>query len=68
MFIENKDREEKDRIIEAYQEAQTMEELEQIREKNKSIIGGLLSQYQTPINDFFHKRARQLWPKWIENK
>ncbi len=59
MFIANKDREEQDRIIEAYQEAKTMEELEMIRRMNQLIIRKLLSQYQIPINDMFQQRARQ---------
>jgi len=63
MFIVNKDREEKDKIIEAYKEAQTVEELKQIREKNKPIIEKLLSQYQTPINHVFQQRVRELWQK-----
>ena len=50
----------KNQIIQAYQQAQTIKELEEAREQTRIIFNKLLSYEQTQIKDEFKKRMLKL--------
>ena len=55
----------KNQIIQTYQQAKTIKELEEVREQTRTIFNKLLSTEQTQIKAEFKQRTEQL--EWTTN-